>query len=532
MAQDIAIDTSLLEHVPDMLARPLTPTVSQKEKMAGFEEMQTATEHTTHIKAADGSPASELVPSSILDAVSALNDLQCEMKSKPVVPHLEREAKLTEFDRLTRERVQVHLRKERDEKLDQIISNQYRQDVRQQPVAEEDARLKALKRVKESERVQLRLAEDLRLAEEGLQQKHVEESRLQAADLAEKTKHRVCQHLQELQKRKLAEEKAEQMRLKHKVDTACDVERQAEMTRQAAIARLISFRRRNWHEEEKRAQLEREDREREELRSEQLLEERHRKRYWRIDEAFSGAQLEHHKNKEIPTKRTQIPPKLPKHVMVSRRDSEPSCYGGGVALVDGKLSGAETEADTVCCTVAFSSAANVEANDADVRSVKPTALKAPRRPQRPPVAPTSKKMSRSSSQPPRILSPDEVSARPIAELDRCATPVPDGLLGDAGRCLSTLSVQSDPAPVSGSAPRLRPWKQKTIQVHSTNYHLELLKAGRAASAGGGYAERVRQRASDIESIQKREEDARLNRGCELLNRMQGRGRYANSSRSP
>lgn len=109
MAQDIAIDTSLLEHVPDMLARPLTPTVSQKEKMAGFEEMQTATEHTTHIKAADGSPASELVPSSILDAVSALNDLQCEMKSKPVVPHLEREAKLTEFDRLTRERVQVHL---------------------------------------------------------------------------------------------------------------------------------------------------------------------------------------------------------------------------------------------------------------------------------------------------------------------------------------------------------------------------------------------------------------------------------------
>jgi len=114
---------------------------------------------------------------------------------------------------------------------------------------------------------------------------------------------------------------------------------------------------------------------------------------------------------------------------------------------------------------------------------------------------------------------------------------PDGNRGD-------VSPQNGYAVEGGLSPgkaKKSAWKQKAIKVQSADYYLDMVKAARglngkkvvggAAAAGGGYAEQMRQRASDVEVQQRQEEDARMERGHSVLNRVEQRGMQAVLARS-
>lgn len=99
-----------------------------------------------------------------------------------------------------------------------------------------------------------------------------------------------------------------------------------------------------------------------------------------------------------------------------------------------------------------------------------------------------------------------------------------------------------PAPAARRAKAPQPWKQAPIQVRSTDYYLEMVKAGRGgspekrapreapegpASAWGGgygdqYAEQLRRRAGDVEEAQRLAEEDRQERGYALLRRVEQR----------
>merc|ERR1712183_770420 len=109
-------------------------------------------------------------------------------------------------------------------------------------------------------------------------------------------------------------------------------------------------------------------------------------------------------------------------------------------------------------------------------------------------------------------------------------------------------------------PKSNAWKQKAIQIQPDDYYLNQIKAARGLSedgkqkpvavasspkggsnghaaaratdaSSGGYGKQVRQRASDIEAEQRREEGARIERGCAVLQRVQQRATRTSSAES-
>lgn len=111
-----------------------------------------------------------------------------------------------------------------------------------------------------------------------------------------------------------------------------------------------------------------------------------------------------------------------------------------------------------------------------------------------------------------------------------------------------------PAPLPQPAARVaKPWKQKAVNVPSTDHYLALLKAargggqhdvagngqiGQSPSKAGvadvavdgpvGYGDLMRQRAGDVEVAQRREEGERLERGYAAVQRVQQRAQRAQS----
>lgn len=150
---------------------------------------------------------------------------------------------------------------------------------------------------------------------------------------------------------------------------------------------------------------------------------------------------------------------------------------------------------------------------------------------------------RSYSQPPPLRGPASSSHG----------PTPRGAFesqeGPSGALRSPASAQSDPV-TSRAAPRQAPWKQKPIQLNSQAHYLDLLKqarGGQVAGSGGhgrvcdagehsscqgdGYAREARQRACDVEALQRKEMGEREERGYAVMARVQQRAMQAAPSRS-
>lgn len=145
---------------------------------------------------------------------------------------------------------------------------------------------------------------------------------------------------------------------------------------------------------------------------------------------------------------------------------------------------------------------------------------------------------RSQSQPPPL--------RPVAAVQRDWVPkVDDGQEFNYGRTSPGGSVQSDPSLAQRGGARPAPWKQKPIQLNSANHYLDLLKQARSGPApargrdgadaeawaapppdGSGYAREMRQRASAVEALQKKERGMREERGYAVLQRVQQRALQA------
>ncbi|CAE8594937.1 unnamed protein product [Polarella glacialis] len=114
------------------------------------------------------------------------------------------------------------------------------------------------------------------------------------------------------------------------------------------------------------------------------------------------------------------------------------------------------------------------------------------------------------------------------------------------------SCHSEPVGhAGGHSPALQkptPWKQRAIQVNSTDYYLDAMKAARGGGQKGGqkpagnkpavrttpnkegYADQARQHASDVEVRQREEEGARQERGYAVLQRVQQRAAQASPLR--
>lgn len=118
---------------------------------------------------------------------------------------------------------------------------------------------------------------------------------------------------------------------------------------------------------------------------------------------------------------------------------------------------------------------------------------------------------------------------------------------DAGSSFSEPTTGGHSPRGSPAVRKAEPWKQKVVQVKSADYYLDALKAarskplskgknasavgGRAVPQSGGYAEQLRQRASDVEVLQRAEEGARMERGYAALQRVQSRALQATPTRS-
>lgn len=132
-----------------------------------------------------------------------------------------------------------------------------------------------------------------------------------------------------------------------------------------------------------------------------------------------------------------------------------------------------------------------------------------------PSGPGQQGQARAFSQPPPVKSPP---------WPREARPPSDAVPPSTG----------SPAPIHEKE-KIEPWKQKAIQVKSTDYYLEAIRASRGKGSGaarplpsdaGSYAEQMRQRASDVQAKQKEEDGARMERGYSALRRVQQRAQAA------
>eukprot|EP00931_Biecheleriopsis_adriatica_P117754 TRINITY_DN9323_c0_g1_i2.p1 TRINITY_DN9323_c0_g1~~TRINITY_DN9323_c0_g1_i2.p1 ORF type:complete len:875 (-),score=235.34 TRINITY_DN9323_c0_g1_i2:73-2619(-) len=211
--------------------------------------------------------------------------------------------------------------------------------------------------------------------------------------------------------------------------------------------------------------------------------------------------------------------------------------------------------------VAASGYAAKAANRLPSRGSSRGSTRAPSAPAPPFPPPVSKTAMRAASQPP-LTRPSRGAAQesPSGDCSRASSPgwsdpfqcdaqAPYGMPRSPGAASSfsdpETSMQPAGSPGHSSAPKSAPWKQKAIQVKSAEAYLEELKAARglkaaqgakgpgakAAPRGRGYAEQVRQRASDVEVQQREEEGARMERGYAALQRVQQRGLQASPMRS-
>lgn len=179
-------------------------------------------------------------------------------------------------------------------------------------------------------------------------------------------------------------------------------------------------------------------------------------------------------------------------------------------------------------------------------------------PQPAPVQPRNAVFTRGSRAPPPL--PHSRQEPPCPQARAFSQPPP--LRSPLGRGSADAAAVDQGSPAAGSncsdpsaarLPKRAPWKQKPIEVPSTDYYLDILKAARGGNddggpvkpcepslAGdcgtarrceGGYGKRLRQRATDVEVAQRKQEEDRLERGMATLERAQRRALQAGHSRS-
>eukprot|EP00927_Polykrikos_kofoidii_P078149 TRINITY_DN75006_c0_g1_i1.p1 TRINITY_DN75006_c0_g1~~TRINITY_DN75006_c0_g1_i1.p1 ORF type:complete len:953 (+),score=188.54 TRINITY_DN75006_c0_g1_i1:147-3005(+) len=149
---------------------------------------------------------------------------------------------------------------------------------------------------------------------------------------------------------------------------------------------------------------------------------------------------------------------------------------------------------------------------------------------------------------PPTVTDETTDIRPLSNGGNCS--LGSGMLVPLAKSNAFAAVDSHQLPICGVGgviteserkKRAAVWKQKAIQVQSAAYYLDMVKAARgnggdekrfsSVGRGGSYGEQMRQRASDVEDEQRREEGERLERGSAVLQRLQQRGLQAAPARS-
>lgn len=515
---------------------------------------------------------------------------QADAKAK----ELERLAKERVQERLREERERERKGKEEEEKQRQVREQRA-------ATAAEELHQVAAKRLAEREHSEKQQEEAAAAAEAQARRKLAEENEARASELREKTKLRVQQRARELQAQQQAEEDAQQRRHEEEAEAALERQRQTQLSQQRARARAAEFRQRSRQDSDDRARLEDEQQQREKEQADAALKMRQQKRHWRggappQDQAPGSPSTPSQCSVAAPLP-NRVPQKMPPKPPTDRvpvRGGQASAPSLGTAAVRPTAAGgaprraqareehleeddevqvtvpiqvahsrnrcpvAKEASNVVQCTVGFFGLGSCEDADDDDdpfspepehghtplavatpqgyaaqaasrRSYRDNSCRTPEHSATPIVnAANVSRIPRAQSQPPPM--------RPVtSSSSRASSPAPPAE-GCSRRSPGGGSAQSDPHPVEKR--KMQPWKQKMIQVKSTDYYLDLVKAARGqANAKGvpakqdGYGDRMRQRASDVEVEQRKEADEREERGYAVLQRVQQRALNAAPSRS-
>jgi len=506
--------------------------------------------------------------------------------------------------------------------------------------ATDELRQQAARRVAERDQAERRKVQELANAEAEARRWQEEANELRAAEGHERTRLRMQQRAQELRSQAVAEEEARRRRSEEEAAAAAERERIALLNQQRAQARAAEHRLRTRTEQEDHARREAEALKREAEHAELALQERQRRRSLRAADVPAAAprasprtgttraaseepyptSAEH--EAAAPRRASNIPPKLPSERVAScaRRDAVPRAVaapvpaaskrdsngspGQGVDEVEYTVPLAAADSphprragmvavgnadEPVRCTVGFFGVSDGDTSEAEALDDKASDAEAFR-----PVVPKQKAAIRPNSvdahrkRTPDIQAPHAASRTMSRAYSQ--PPPRKSSVSSNSNCVESPATHEEPAQMSlspgaasnpgdpGRAAQQRPhpWKQKSIQVQSTDYYLQLVKAARgqsnppapgtavppakggysrasaairegagAAAVGGAvadgmaalgnrspenYAEQVRQRAEVVEAAQRREEGARFERGYAALNRVQQRAMQAAPSR--
>jgi len=454
----------------------------------------------------------------------------------------EAEAKAKELERHAKERIQERIRSERARERQQQEELEREAEFKEQrsrQVAEE-LQQQALKRLSDKEHAEKHLADELAKAEAEAKRLQAQENHARAEELRQKTRRRVQQYTRQQRDQSMAQEEARRKRMEEEAQVAEDKIMQAIRSQERAKARATEFKHRERSVEKAKAMLQGEQ----EVRQQELAEvaqlERQRKRHWRAELARRPA---------TPL-RSDISSRASSHPPLTRPAPRPADLGGG-------RSAESSRASTPNCPMwaIVDSAGNEEGHRPKPQLPKPTQESVKKVP--------LQRLTRAVSQPPirpkaveRVEHVEPVVPRVQSsgsgDQSRASTPVdhwdePDfveevtaypenpRLNSAKAPSLDEASVPSSPG---GKSPK--PWKQRAIQVNSTEHYLEALKAARGhqpkaaksrpAPGSKGYAEQLRLRAEDVEAKQREEEDVRMERGYAALQRVQQRALQASPMR--
>jgi len=454
----------------------------------------------------------------------------------------EAEAKAKELERHAKERIQERIRSERARERQQQEELEREAEFKEQrsrQVAEE-LQQQALKRLADKEHAEKHLADELARAEAEAKRLQTQENHARAEELRQKTRRRVQQYTRQQRDQSMAQEEARRKRMEEEAQVAEDKIMQAIRSQERAKARAAEFKHRERSVEKAKAMLQGEQ----EVRQQELAEvaqlERQRKRHWRAELARRPA---------TPL-RSDVSSRASSHPPLTRPAPRPADLCGG-------RSAESSRASTPNCPMwaIVDSAGNEEGHRPKPQLPKPTLESVKKVP--------LQRLTRAVSQPPIRPKPVE----PVEHVQPVVPCVQRSGSGDQSRASTPLDHWDEPdfveevtaypenprlnsakppsldeasVPSSPGAKSPKPWKQRAIQVNSTEHYLEALKAARGhqpkaaksrpAPGSKGYAEQLRLRAEDVEAKQREEEDVRMERGYAALQRVQQRALQASPMR--
>jgi hypothetical protein len=194
----------------------------------------------------------------------------------------EAEAKAKELERLTKERMHLHLREAKEKQQLEHEEAERRQRLREErAAASEELRQQAANRVVEREHAERRKAMEIAEIEAEQRQRQETESEMKLKEGRERNRLRMQQRAQELAAKRQLEEEAERRRFEYEAARAAEQSCQAQLSQQRARARAAEFKQRALYEEEECARLDAERLAIEQAQAEAVLVERQRKRHWR-----------------------------------------------------------------------------------------------------------------------------------------------------------------------------------------------------------------------------------------------------------